>query len=856
MTENKIKLVSRNNLLFCFVFLCCFSTIYSQKTNDSTILFQANNELQNGNYTKATALASIVQTEAKKSRNNVLVSKSLNIIASSQISQRKYKEAENYLNQSLEVLSDKQSDTFQKAATYIHFAQLYRFLYKFQKSLEFSKKAVSLAPEAEQVLGEHYLNTGRIFYNSGYDISAIIWLEKAEKLFKNKGITEAKLETLRFLSLAWQAKSNYTVALKYAETLVAISEKTAFKEHYRQSLLDLATIFSAIGQKTKSYNLLKKGEEISVKQGNSLYQCLFLNSLLSNSLYEGELKNAATFLQRLEVADKSNDFSFEIALAKAELASYNYENEVSENLFKMLEISGNQQIFPVLYRKIRIAQKLKDWDKVISLNTRLMDITLEGNFKEDLPNIFLTFAKAYFKLRQNNLSLNYLEKCLALIEEIRKSNNAQISLNLFEIYHDAYRLLSELNIDQPEKAFETTELLKSRFLKDKINNSLLDNNLSIPKEIKLEIEKLSLKFIEEPQVESELRKYEHFVTNKKPESNSEAVKLDDLNKLPELENTAIVSYLFTLDRKLLAFVWQKGLPVKTFHLSIDEDETNLIAKDLTKKIKNFIFFKQDSKKLFDLLLKPLDIQAKHLILVPDKSLWKIPFQALSADGKTYLIENQLITYAPSVSILLSQLKTPSPQRKTFQVFSNSLFNNLYLKYADTEANNLAQLFGTKANLNSTVKIFEEMANKSDIIHFSMHAEADYEEAFNSFLAFRSTAKDNGRLTVGDLLKLKLKKGSMGFIASCDTNNVFNGEGLVSLAWGIMGAGSSTVISAQWQANDEATAQFTQTFYKYYKSGISSSEALQKASIDMINSPDNAMNEPYHWAVFTLNGDYR
>ena len=785
-----------------------------------------------------------------------MVSKSLNIIASSQIYLRNYSEAEKFLNQSLDILSDSQTDISQKAVTNIHFARLYRSQYKYQQSLEVSKKAVSLVPQNKHILGEYYLNIGRIFYTSGYDISAIIWLEKAEELFKTESITETKLDILRFLSLSWQAKSNYTVAISYAKKLVAISENTPFKEQYRQSLLDLAYILSSIGQKTKSYNLLKKGVEISIKQDNSFYECLFLNSLLSNSFYENHLTDASKYLQKLEVADKSNDFSFEITLAKAELAAYKNENEISENLFNKLENNQNSQNFPILYRKIRISQKLKDWEKVIALNAQLMDITLKRNFKDDLPGIFLTFAKAYHQLQQKNISLNYLEKCLAHIEEIRKSNNAQVSLSLFEIYHDAYRLLSEIKLDEPKRAFEITELLKSRFLKDKINNSLIDNNLTIPQEVTHKFEELSLKFIENQNVESEISKYEHSVTNKEPELSDEIVNLDELNNIPQLENIAVVSYLFTLDGKLLAFVWQKGFPVKTTLLPVNEAEINKFAKDLSQKIKNFIFFKQDGKKLFDLLLTPLDIQAKHLVIIPDKSLWKIPFQALSADGKTYLIENQLISYAPSVSILLSQLKNPSPQRKTFQVFSNSLFNNLYLRYADSEANNLAQLYGTKANLNSTIKKFKELSDKSDIVHFSMHAEVDYEEAFNSFLAFKPTSNNDGRITVSDLLNMKLKKGSLVFIASCDTNNVFNGEGLVSLAWGMMGAGSSTVISAQWEANDEATGQFTQTFYKYYKKGISASEALQKASLEMINSTNNTMKEPYNWAVFTLNGDYR
>jgi CHAT domain-containing protein len=149
------------------------------------------------------------------------------------------------------------------------------------------------------------------------------------------------------------------------------------------------------------------------------------------------------------------------------------------------------------------------------------------------------------------------------------------------------------------------------------------------------------------------------------------------------------------------------------------------------------------------------------------------------------------------------------------------------------------------------------SEKADILHFSMHAQVDGEQPLESFLGFRKNgATDNGRLTVEELLKIKLKKGSLAFLASCDTNNVLNGEGLVSLAWAMMGSGATTVVSAQWEANDKSTEVFTKSFYTFYKHGDSSAEALRKASLELIKNKSNAMHEPYYWANFTLSGDYR
>ncbi len=229
---------------------------------------------------------------------------------------------------------------------------------------------------------------------------------------------------------------------------------------------------------------------------------------------------------------------------------------------------------------------------------------------------------------------------------------------------------------------------------------------------------------------------------------------------------------------------------------------------------------------------------------------------MSEDGKTYLIENRKISYAPSVSILLNQLKSPKPDRRSFQVFSNATFNNRYLKFADAEAKDLAKLYNVMPNLSASEERFSEKSSNSDIVHFSMHAEVNKDQPFNSFLAFKPVGKNDGKLTVDELLKMKVKKSSLAFLASCDTTNVFNGEGLVSLSWGMMAAGSSTVVYTQWEADDESTGRFTRAFYKHYKQGASSVDAIQKASIEMINDKHSNLNDPYYWAQFVLTGDYR
>lgn len=858
----KINFMNLNNtikqtLVFLCLLCCVFTLNALPQHRDIEIQFEkAQIEFDNGDYGKAQEKAQSAVEKAKQGNANPLIFEGLKIIASSQISLQNYSDAEITLNEALKLISENKDISVQKAQLYIYFAWLWRSQRNAEKALDYSKKAVAEVPMNKQILGEHYLNLSRILFSSGYDISAIIWLEKAEKVFESEQISSSKLDTYRFLHLAWASRSNYQKSLFYAEKRVKQAEKSLFKYIYRQALLDLSLIQSATGQKKAALITMEAGRQISQKENNQYQSGLFLSSLLLNSLYENNVESASKYLEELEKVNSNKAFSFEILLGKAVISAFKNQTQISEELFSRLDKMENTSEYILPSWQLIIARRDQDWAEVIKLNQELLELTEKENFRDGLPEIYLTFAVAYFHLDEKQKSQENLEKSLSLIEEIRQTENNTLTLGLYETYHNAYRLNAQIKSDNPQESFELADFLKARVLKDKINNSALKTETNISSAIRKKLEELSSRFIDEQNTASEIEKTEKSVTSQIPDLNLTKTDLRELNKVSELNNTAIVSYFFSLDQKLLAFVWEKDKPLKTIYLPITENEVEVYAKTTHRKIKDFIFFKKDGKEIYDKLLKPLDLSAKHLIIIPDKSLWKIPFQALSPDGKKYLIEDNLISYSPSVSILLQQLNSPKPKRLILQAFANSSYDNRNLLYVNAEAGRVSEIYNSKPLINATVNDFERVSDQADILHFSMHAQIENEQPLESFLGFRKTGKDDGRLTVEEILDIKLKQGSLVFLASCDTNNVFSGEGLVSLSWAMMGSGATTVISAQWEADDKSTSIFTSNFYKFYKQGTSSIEALQRASKELITNKSNNMHEPYYWAEFMISGDFR
>ncbi len=839
-------------LLLCFAF---FSSAWGQ----SIELKQAQSEFDNGNYVKAIELAEAGIEKASKVKNNSLMSEGFDITASSQISLGKYAEAENTLGAALQNFpTNEPAGSLQKAIVHIRFAWLRRQQRKFVEALDYSKKAVAAAPRNRRIEAEHYFNIGRILFMSGYDISAIIWLEKAEKLLERESDYPTRFDVYRFLTLAWSSKLNYQMALKNAEKWSASAENTRFKYKHRQALFELSTVLSASGQKQKALLAMEKGLKLSEAQNNPYQTCLFLTSLLLNTLINGNVARAAEYLNKLEKINDGKKFDFDIKLGKAVISALQGQDALSENIFAELSKMEKSSAFAEPYWKITIAEKNQDWEQVVRQSQKLLELATRENYREDLPGIYLNFAKAYYRLNQPQKSAEYLEKSLSYIEEARNSDNHNLSLGLLETYHNGYRLLTQIKSEKSQESFELSDFLKARLLKDRIDDTVAKTHSTvISPALRQKLEELSVKFIDDQSFGAEIERNEKLATTTVSELNLNKPNLAELDKIPELHEAAIISYFFTLDEKLLAYVWEKGKPLQTVYLPVSEDEVDSAAKTIQQKIKNLIFFKRDGKQLFDKLIKPLNLSAKHLIIVPDKSLWKIPFQALSSDGEKYLIEEKLISYAPSVAVLLGQLKNPKPVRRTLQAFANSTFENRVLRHVNAEAGTVAAIYNSKPLLGAAAPDFTLLSDKTDILHFSMHAEADSEQPLESFLAFRkSRTDDDGRLTVEELLEIKLKKGSLVFLASCDTNNVLSGEGLISLAWAMMGSGATTVVSAQWEANDKSTEIFTKTFYRYYKQGNSSAEALQKAALELIKNKSNNMHEPYFWADFALSGDFR
>lgn len=180
-------------LLFlpCFVFV---SGALAQTSDVKRQIEEAQLEFDNGNYSAAIEHGNKAVAEGKQDPLYTLAG--LDVIASSQIALQAYDQAETSLNEALRISSEKDANPLDKAQIFLRFAWLRKSQHKFAEALDYSKKALALVPTDRHIAADYNLILGPIRFASGYDISAIMWLEKAESLLEaEKTTSPAKLDT-------------------------------------------------------------------------------------------------------------------------------------------------------------------------------------------------------------------------------------------------------------------------------------------------------------------------------------------------------------------------------------------------------------------------------------------------------------------------------------------------------------------------------------------------------------------------------------------------------------------------------------------------------------------------------------
>jgi CHAT domain-containing protein len=293
-------------------------------------------------------------------------------------------------------------------------------------------------------------------------------------------------------------------------------------------------------------------------------------------------------------------------------------------------------------------------------------------------------------------------------------------------------------------------------------------------------------------------------------------------------------------------------------------------------------WRQKAEELYDILLRPVapSIEPdRQICIVPDKILNRLPYGALtSRTTGRYLIEDYLLTYAPSASLFV--LCAEEANRKSGQSpehllsvgnpsFDRRAFPDLEdLPAAARESEEIAKFYPSHYLLvgpDAKKKVVLREMERAEVIHLATHYDPNPTSPLFSRLALAAETETGGQasqrrsaLLTGEIYHLDLRHGRLAVLSACQTwaEDYLNGEGAVGVSRPFLAAGVPVVVSSLWKIDSPATRNLMIEFHRIRKTQkLPSAEALRAAQLGMLRGAEPTYRHPYYWASFIVAGGY-
>ena len=308
-------------------------------------------------------------------------------------------------------------------------------------------------------------------------------------------------------------------------------------------------------------------------------------------------------------------------------------------------------------------------------------------------------------------------------------------------------------------------------------------------------------------------------------------------------------------------------------------------------------FIDSAQRLYDLLVAPAGsaiAAADRVLIVPDGPLHSLPFASLvrnigKAAGRPwqFLVEWKPLHTTLSATVYAelrkrTRLSGPStlvafgdPQYSgapgpapaiapDVQAMVRRGFSFAPLPATRAEVTALSRGFGARATIYLGADATEARAKsiaKTRYLHFATHGLLDARSPLDSALALslpaeRRPGQENGLLQAWEIFEQLRIDTDLVTLSACETalGDDVAGEGLIGLTRAFHYAGARTVLASLWAVADTSTSTLMTKVYAHLRAGVSKDDALRRAQLDAIARP--ATSAPFHWAAFTLSGDWR
>ncbi|XP_078345667.1 tetratricopeptide repeat protein 28-like [Oculina patagonica] len=276
--------------------------------------------------------------------------------------------------------------------------------------------------------------------------------------------------------------------------------------------------------------------------------------------------------------------------------------------------------------------------------------------------------------------------------------------------------------------------------------------------------------------------------------------------------------------------------------------------------------------VFEMVISPIVdlIDSLEIVIVPEGTLFLIPFSALQDSSGGYLSETVRIRLIPSLTTLKLIQDSPPDYHcqsgalivgdpKVGRVnFKGKVVELCALPKAREEAQMVSALLGVPCLVGEQATKEEVLRRIQEVslVHIAAHGDVERGEialAPNSSV-IGIPKKDDFMLTMKDIAEVGIR-AKLVVLSCCHSasGKILKAEGVVGIARAFLGSGARSVLMSLWAVDDEGTKAFMNIFYKsLIHEKMSAGEALHHCIKKTRESPE--YKDLKYWAPFVLLGD--
>ncbi len=701
--------------------------------------------------------------------------------------------------------------------------------------------------------------------------------ELASRYAEESGNAAAKISAAMLLAGEYRWIRNFELAARYSRRVIELATEAGFDLSVATGMMGLADVAFESGRGDDALAILEEG----------------LQKVQSDHARAALLRRRADteyFLGRLDEAERDLDLSLE-KVQKDESAAQNIElfraliefkrGNLRASLAHAEQARGPNGDDDRRSRRLK-AKILLCLGQVSEARLLLEEVVLE----EDVTPLAHPGQSLFAASRARNISRNWLHKLLVEQGELLMAIGVAEQMKASEL-RDA---LAEGRIDSSE-SMAPQEQERERAIEIRMREL---NRALMAERSPSQAEALRKRLFEARGDLEDFRQRAYALTPGMRTQRPREIRLDDLP--PELDDVTIISYVDgAVDLESPA---GDDLQTTVFVIEPKRDGRRRLTarviptggRDLARRIERFATLIAQrnlrvpdlAEEMYDLLLGPIEpaiLSARSLCIIPDSSLWRVPFHALGRRGQPPLVDRMPVFYAPSIAVLAAATsKRDEPGGSgtpTLLAFANpnageetaSLYRALNrnatvgsIPETESEVRAIASLYGKKRSrtfvgVDARESVFKDRASQYDVLHIAAHGIVYDSAPMFSSLLLTASAEDrteDGVLEAREIAALHLN-ADVAVLSACETGKADNvrGGGVIGLSWAFLAAGCPTTVVSQWKAQSAATAQLMVEFHRQLTRGASKPEALRRAQLALRRDP--RYRHPFYWAPFVVIG---